>query len=301
MEYRELGKTGLRTSVIGFGSVELGMDYGIKVPGDGGRPDRETAMRLIDHALDQGINLIDTAPAYGDSEELLGSVIGSRACYIATKVSPLSGQTVTSVEKSLRSLRRECIDIVQIHNATVDTIRKSDVAEHLINLRQKGLIRFIGASVYGFEDAMAVIDSGDFDVLQIAYNILDRDMANKIIPEARKNGIGVFGRSVYLKGVLTSKVEHLSDEFVCLKNAVNDIKDKLNIDNYDLLAEIAFRFCMSNADIATVLVGTRSIKHLQFAIDAEKKGVLPEEIFEQLLDINVDDRYWLDPRNWPMS
>lgn len=307
MEYRELGKTGLKVSVVGFGSAELGMDYGIKTPGEYGKPDRETAKKIIGKALDCGVNLFDTAPSYGDSESLLGSVIDSMPCYIATKINipgkdeDASKSIRASIEKSLKNLRREHLDIVQIHNATVDTIRQSDIPEILVNLCKEGLIRFTGASVYESQNAMAVVEAGCFDVLQIAYNILDQRMLKDVIPEAKKEGIGILGRSVYLKGVLTAKVEGLSEEDEVLKNAVNKIKTKMNLKNWSALTELALRFCISTEEIDSALVGIRTMKELEFAVKMAEEGNLSADIFGQLLELGVEDEYWLNPANWHMS
>ena len=161
MNYRILGKTGLRVSAIGFGSVELGMDYGIKVPGKRGRPNRKESEGILQRALDSGINFFDTAPSYGDSERLLGAVIGSKPCYIATKVNVDEengdvGRAIrASVENSLRNLNRECLDIVQIHNMEENTRKHDDALNALGALQKKGLIRFIGTSLYGSQDVLS--------------------------------------------------------------------------------------------------------------------------------------------------
>jgi aryl-alcohol dehydrogenase-like predicted oxidoreductase len=307
MEYRELGKTGLSVSAIGFGSVELGMDYGIKAEGQHGRPDKQTAVKVINKAVDWGINLFDTAPSYGHSENLLGSVIGSNACYIATKVHlPAETQNPSSfirasIETSLENLRRNYLDVVQIHNATVSTINQSDIPEILINLREKGLIRFIGASVYEPENALAALNTDCFDVLQIAYNILDQRMLQEVIPLAQERGVGILSRSAYFKGVLTAKAQHLSEECEFLRNAASKVKTAMNLRSWDELAELALEFCLSTEGIHSVLVGIRTTEELEFAIKTQGKGILTADILEKLLGFGIEDQHWLNPANWPMS
>ena len=307
MEYRELGKTGLRISAVGFGSVELGMDYGIKAKSQYGKPDKATAVKIINKAVDYGINLFDTAPSYGDSESLLGSVIGSSSHYIATKVNLPEDNQVSSVairasiESSLRNLNRNCLDIVQIHNATASTISQSDIPEVLVKLREKGLIRFIGASVYEPENALAVLDAGCFDVLQIAYNIMDQRMLQNVIPLAQEQGVGVLGRSAYFKGVLTAKAQHLSEECAFLRDSAIKVKSAMNLSNWDDLAELALRFCLSTQGIDSVLVGIRTMEELDFAVKTEEKGNLVSDILGQLSGFGIDDQHWLNPANWSMS
>lgn len=306
MEYRKLGKTGLKVSAIGFGSVELGMDYGIKAEGGYGKPDEEAAKKIVNKAVDYGVNLFDTAPNYGDSENLLGSVIGSSRCYIATKINiPAKDENTSeliraSVETSLKNLRRDYLDIVQIHNATVNTINQSDIPEGLVNLREKGLIRYTGASVYEPENALAVLNTGIFDVLQIAYNILDQRMSRNVIPLAQEQGVGILSRSAYFKGVLTSKAQHLSRDCEFLRNAASGVKSTMNLRNWDGLAELALAFCLSTEGIDSVLVGIRTMEELDFAVKTQEKGNLTSDILEQLSEFGIEDQHWLNPANWPM-
>jgi len=306
MEYRELGKTGLRISAVGFGSVELSMDYGIKAKRQHSRPDKAAAVKIINKAVDYGINLFDTAPSYGDSESLLGSVIGSTPHYIATKVNLLEKNQDSSVairasiETSLKNLKRNYLDIVQIHNATISTIGQSDIPEVLVKLREKGLIRFVGASVYEPENALAVLNAGCFDVLQIAYNIMDQRMLQNVIPLAQEQGVGVLGRSAYFKGVLTAKAQHLSEECAFLRDSAIKVKSTMNLSSWDDLAELALRFCLSTKGIDSVLVGIRTMEELDFAVRTEEKGNLASDVLGQLFELGIKDQHWLNPANWPM-
>jgi len=305
MKYRELGKTGLKVSVIGLGTVELGQDYGIKVPGEHRRPGKEMAKELLCKALDCGINLFDTAPSYGDSEKLLGSIIGPEQCYIATKINiPQPHKDIaqfirTSIEESLKRLKREYLDIVQIHNATAEMFEQTDIIYLLHKMRKEGLIRFIGASVYEEENAKTIIDSNSFDVLQIAYNLLDQRMTKSIIPEAKQKGIGLLGRSAYLRGLLTSKAEYLDNNFEFLKSIISDVKVNMGIKDWNDLTKLALRFCISNKEIDSILVGIQTMQELEFAIEAEKEGALPYKTVEKLFEFGMADEYWLNPCNWP--
>lgn len=304
MEYRILGKTGLKVSVIGLGCAELGMDYGINIPGEYGKPDRNTSRLILNKALDLGINLFDTAPGYGDSETLLGDILGSKNCYFATKVSIIQGDVNAalnvrcSIEKSLKNLRRECLDIVQIHNTMPDTPKKADVVEVLLDLKKKGMIRFIGDSVYGPRSAMMAIKRDTFDVLQVAYSILDQRMSETVFPEAQRKMLGVIGRAPYFRGILTEKVVHLNDNFDFLKKTVKGVKDEAGINTWDDLTESALRFCLSAKELGSVLVGVRTLEELKFAVETEKKGALPDNIFEALSIAGIKDDYWVDPLNW---
>ena len=142
MRYRQLGRTGLQVSRLALGTVSLGAAYGIPVPGEFGRPAEADAIRILEYAVDSGINLFDTAPAYGDSEQLIGKALKNRPdCCIATKIAipldaagrPLGGNAlrhnvVESLEASLCALQRDCLDIVQVHNATIEVIHRGELA-----------------------------------------------------------------------------------------------------------------------------------------------------------------------------
>ena len=236
MRYSKLGTTGIQVSRLGLGTVELGLDYGINKPANFGKPDEASAINLLHKAADAGINLFDTAPSYGCSEELLGKAFADRKnCIIATKVNiPPEGEDAenfirSSVTQSRQNLRRKCLDIVQVHNATSDTFLHSDIFKILREEKAAGNIRFIGASVYEPENALAAIDSGTIDVLQIAYNILDQRMDEKVLDEAASKGIVILSRSVYLKGVLTERAKWLPEHCAPLREAVESIKKKMNL------------------------------------------------------------------------
>ena len=233
MEHRILGRTGLKVSSLSLGTVEMGVNYGIRKPNESERPGRSEAINLLQYAADRGINLFDTAPAYGESEEALGEALGRRQdCYFATKVSipeengrVLTGKALRlavddSLQASLKALRRDCLDIVQIHNATADILEDGEITEVLLRARDAGKVRFTGVSVYGEEAARATIEAGSFDVMQLAFNLLDQRMAEKILPMAYKANIGVICRSALLKGALTERAQWLPDELAPLRQQV---------------------------------------------------------------------------------
>src|SRR5438128_8476058 len=139
MKYRPLGRTGLTVSAVSLGAVSLGIDYGIAAPGAFGRPSEDEAIALIRAALDRGITLIDTAPAYGAAEHIVGRAAGGDArAIISTKA---GADPIASLESSRRALNRDVIDIVQIHNATRAMIEDGTITRALLDAKQRGLVR----------------------------------------------------------------------------------------------------------------------------------------------------------------
>ena len=152
MNYRDFGKTGWRISELSIGTVEIGQEYGIAAPGmPNSPPSEDEATRLLVHAFEQGVNLIDTAPAYGRSESVIGKALHDwkGRVFVATKVSvPPSCASLhearkcveESVDRSLTRLGSDCLDLVQIHNATVACLQDGVIIECLLNAKNKGKV-----------------------------------------------------------------------------------------------------------------------------------------------------------------
>jgi len=313
MDYQTLGRTGLQVSAVSVGTVSLGVDrYGIEVPGEFGRPGEKNAINLIRQAIDQGVNLFDTAPAYGVSERLLGQALAGCQAYVATKVAiprdsrnhletgPALKRAVTeSVDTSLRNLRREVLDIVQIHNATVEVISRGEMAQVLMEARDQGKIRALGATVYTESEALAAVQAGCFEVVQVPYNLLDQGMAARVFPAAAQQGVGIMVRSVFLKGVLSAKAQWLPPELARLRQAAESLRDALEVP-WETLPEMALRFCLSSPEVATVLVGLRTVKELQSALQAAAQGPLPETTRARTPGLALTDPYLVNPCYWPV-
>ena len=202
MNYRVLGGTGLRVSEVGLGAWAIGGGFTINGAGIGyGPTDDEVSKRAIARAIEVGINFIDTADAYGagHSEELIGQVLGGKweGCHVATKVGnerrdPLPGRKnfdrrymMEACDRSLRRLRKDVIDLYQLHNPPPETGRQDEVFETLRMLRDQGKIRFIGVSVTTPEEGIDYIRRGVVDCLQIYYNIQTREAEIDLLPLCR--------------------------------------------------------------------------------------------------------------------
>jgi aryl-alcohol dehydrogenase-like predicted oxidoreductase len=313
MQYRALGRTELTVSKLALGTVSLGTDYGIKVPGESGRLAQSDAIRLIHQAVDVGINLFDTAPSYGESERLLGEALKScPQCLIATKVSlptdtngkllfgnKFRGVVQKSLDCSLKALQRDVLDIVQIHNATAEDLAQGEIVSLLLDAKQQGKIRFLGASVYGEAAALAVIESKQFDVLQVAYNLLDQRMAQRVFPAAERASVGVIVRSVFLKGVLTPRAQWLPKPLAELRQAADRIRETFRA-SWQVLPEVALRFCLSTPQVTTVLTGASTPNELRQAIAAAEAGPFAKQQLAATSDLGLSDERLLNPFYWPI-
>ena len=308
MNYRVLGRTGLSVSAVSLGTVSLGLDYGIAAPGDFGRPGDAEAIGLLTEAIDRGVTLFDTAPAYGESERLIGRAIGrDPRAIIATKVQVPPGPPRAirdainaSLDASRRAISRDMLDIVQLHNATRETVADGWAIDALEGARRGGSVRFIGASVYGEDAALAAIDSGRFDVLQIAFNALDQRMAARVLPSADDAGVGIVVRSAFLKGALTSKAQWLPEPLAQLRHAAERARDVLAGGSWERLPTAAFRFCLSAPGVASVLAGARTMAELDAALVAEAAGALDTSTLSMADNLALTDEQLLNPSYWPL-
>ena len=289
MKYRKLGRTGLEVSEIGMGTVEIGMDYGLRIPGEFERPPEADAIALVHEVVDAGINFIDTARAYGAAEEVLGKALkGLRdKVILCTKCARFpdgvpSGAELRrvireEVETSLRMLQTDYVDIMMAHNATEDVINRGEVLGVLQDLRQEGKLRFIGASTYGEEASLAAIRNGGWDVLEVAYSLLDQEMGERVLPRAQEADIGIVARSVLYRGVLTKLSKRLPTDMQHLKPKV-DLLAFLEQPGRQTLVQAALRFVLSNPAVSVALIGMRVLAHLHEALPAAGTTLTPQEL-----------------------
>lgn len=204
MHYRTLGSTGIRVSALGLGTVKLGRNQQVSYPRAFELPDDESARRLLDCAAELGINLLDTAPAYGTSEIRLGALLRGRRqrWVLCTKVGEefesgrsrfdFSADHVRySVTRSLARLGTDCLDVVLIHSdgQDLDVLDHSDVLETLTDLRDAGWIRAIGMSHKTEAGGRRALALG-CDVIMATLSADDRRESN-LIREAHDHGCGV--------------------------------------------------------------------------------------------------------------
>lgn len=313
MKYHTLGRTGLRVSALALGTVELGLDYGIRAPGHYGRPPEEEAIRLVNAAIDAGISLIDTARAYGISEEILGRALKERRdqVVLATKVvtQQADGSTPTgedlrrrmldSLDASLRALQTDGVEIWQIHNLDRPLLEQRDLlAEIFDEARSAGKVRWVGASTYGVEMPLTAVRSGIFDMVQVTYSVLDQRLADEVFPLAAAQEVGVVVRSVLLQGVLTERADHLPDHLEPLRARSRRFRQIVAESGVDLSpAQVAIAFALAHPQIDAVLMGVRTIPELTENLQAIEE-TLPADLLDQLYPLRLNDADLLNPGTW---
>src|SRR5262249_46275028 len=290
MKYRTLGRTGIEVSEIGYGAWGIG---GVQWTGG----DDEEAKRALNLAIDQGLNFIDTALAYGDghSERLVGEVARSRKerIYIATKVPPKNlewpardvplGRVFTRdyivmcTEQSLRNLGVETIDLQQLHVWHDNWADESEWIDALLRLREQGKVRYFGLSLNDYQpwNAIEALRQGHIDAVQVIYNIFEQAPEAKLYPVCKELNIGVLARVPFDEGGLTGAVRPDSvwpetdwrtfffhgDR----RRKVFDRVERLNLllgEEAESVAELALRYTLSHEAVSTVIPGMRSTKNV---------------------------------------
>ena len=292
MNYRTLGKTGLKVSEIGYGAWGIGKSLWI------GASDEESA-KALHRSIDLGLNFIDTALGYGDghSERLVGSVVKERPemIYVATKIPPKnqvwpapSGVPVSETfpaehviactEQSLSNLGLERIDVQQFHVWSDEWVNQGDWLEAVQKLKRQGKIHSFGVSINDHqpENAIRLIETGAVDVVQVIYNIFDQSPEDKLFPACEQHQIGVIARVALDEGGLTGKItpdtkfeagdfrsgyfrdDRKEQVYKRVQNIVSDLDVPI-----DQMAETALRYVLSNPAVSTVIPGMRSVRNVE--------------------------------------
>jgi 1-deoxyxylulose-5-phosphate synthase len=294
-------------SVLSLGTAALGIDYGLP-GGSSAAPSLREAAAVVERALRAGITFFDTAPAYGTAEALLGEVLaGESGCEIATKVTiPRPGEDSrtalgASLERSLACLKRDRVAVLMLHSATGADLRNDALLSALVEARDAGLSLATGATVYDEAAALAAIESGVIDVLQVAHNLVDQRMAARVFPAAARHGVAIVTRSVLLKGALTPRGRALPPSMAQLRTAVDETRQALGVP-WEALPELALRFCLSEPPpVASVLIGARNPKELHTALDALAHGPLDAARRSVATRHALTDDSLLNPARWPAA
>lgn len=283
LERRRLGKTDMTIGVLGFGAAEIGYT----------NTDQATVDKLLNSALDAGLDAIDTAECYSISEEQIGKAVAGRRAefYLFTKVGhwPADGWSAAgiarSIERSLERLGTDHVDIVQLHSCDQDVLEKGEAIEALEKARKAGKTRYIGYSGDS-QAALAAVKSGRFDTLMTSISIADQEAIELTLPLAREKEMGV----IVKRGIANAAWRYDSEP----ENGYHkEYWRRLKKLDYDFCrgerrddtgpngaASIALRFTLSLPGVHTTVVGTTNPE--RFAQNAKllEAGPLPQAQIE---------------------
>jgi hypothetical protein len=275
LERRRLGGTDIQASVLGFGGSEIGYE----------RASAATVARLLGRAIDAGLNVIDTAECYENSEGLIGQALGSRRreVYVFTKCGHAGGwgrgdwkpaSLLASIERSLRRLRTDYVDLIQLHSCTRAQLERGDVIAALEQARDRGWARYVGYSGDG-EAARYAVECGRFDTLQTSVSIADQEALDLTLPTAQARKMGVIAKRP-LANVAWAYARRPAEPYY------RTYWSRLRALDYPFLRErgetavaTALRFTLSVPGVHTAIVGTTKPERWEQNAASLQAGLLP--------------------------
>lgn len=282
VEKRRFGGTDMEVTVLGFGGAEIGFE----------KASPETVEQVLGGALDAGLNVIDTAECYVDSEEKIGNAVGHRRkdYYLFTKCghpqasgvadwSPAS--LIATIERSLVRLKTEYVDLVQLHSCSEEELRKGDVIQALQTARAKGYTRYIG---YSGDSAAAryAVECAQFDTLQTSVNIADQEAIVLTLPLARERGMGVIAKRPIANAAWRNTSRPDNDYHLPYWERIQELKYDFLQGPLDESIPSAMRFTLSVPGVHTAIVGTKKPGRWSENARAVTAGPLSEQEFEQI-------------------
>jgi len=311
MQFRTLGRTGIRVSEIGFGAWAIGGTAEASgTPLGWGRSNDDDSLAAIRRARELGVNFFDTSDSYGfgRSESLLGIVLSRKRqdVVIATKVGVVrtsSGELrkdfskqhiFHAVDGSLKRLRTDYIDVYQLHNPTIEDLRHGHIQEVMELLQDSGKIRFWGVSISTIDEGLEIVRSGWGHVLQVLYNVLNQAPADQLLPLAKERGFGVVARVPLASGLLTGKyregavfaADDIRQNFLTQRRLaevtqrVDEVKSIIGGAARNI-AEGALRFVLANDAVSSAIPGSRNARQVETNV-AAAEGTLPADVVAKL-------------------
>jgi len=304
VKYRKLGKTSIKVSEIGLGTSQIGNIDGT-LPGV--KPiTKAEAMRILETALDGGINFFDTSDGYGAAEELVGELPQEKKkqAFLATKAGLMdSGERcfsqdylILQAENSLRKLKVEAIDLFQLNKPTAEDIKNNEVFHTLSLLKEQGKIRFSGIGIGSLAAGDEVVNDASVDSIMVLFHLLYHG-AIPLMIRACQMGLGIIVRSPFCSGLLTGKIKN-NEQFDAndeRKNyftkaviderlkIVEDIKKNLRISDRDL-SRLAIEYILSKEDVSTVIPGPSKIKQVDQLLAFSKNLKTLDEVSVAMIE-----------------
>ena len=315
MKYRQLGRTRLEVSEIGFGAWGIGGKQWL------GGSDR-SSLEALERAFELGLNFVDTALAYGDghSEQLVGNAVRNapHPVIVATKVPPKNRiwpaspsmpvedvypyeYVIQSTEESLQNLGVERIDIQQFHTWTDAWTPSTGWRKAVADLKKSGKVRFFGISVTEHEpdSALEAVRTGIIDTVQVIYNIFDQSAEERLFPLCQEMNVGTLVRVPLdeggLSGTITEQTQFPPGDFresyfrgdrkrELVEHVAALRADLASVKGYvpEALAEIALRFCLSPPAVSTVIPGMRRRATVESSCGLPDQGALPASVIAVL-------------------
>ncbi len=306
MQYRPFGRTGATVSCVSYGTNMLGRPASPDRAGDDERTTEAYYARMVLAALDEGVNLFDTANIYQDgrSEELLGKALkGRRAeAIIATKSGSGSrdfsaGAVRKEAEESLRRLQTDRIDLLQLHNPSFEDLKDADWQDGFESLQRQGKVRWTGVSVGRPEEGVWLIERELVDAVQVNFNIFRPEARDELLPLAAARGVAVLTKVPLARGLLSGKYgsssrfpegdwhrQGLVGDADGMLRRIDRLKELADAHG-TTLAQLALRWVLGHEGVSAAIPGAKRLEHIRDNARAGAAGPLPEERYQAVEEI----------------
>jgi aryl-alcohol dehydrogenase-like predicted oxidoreductase len=282
MEKRRFGKTEMQVSGLGFGGAEIGYQ----------NASLKTVEALLCNALDEGLNVIDTAECYQGSEELIGAAVSTRRAdfYLFTKCGHgarydipewSAEQIAASIERSLRRLRTDYLDLIQLHSCDETLLRKGDVITALQKAKQAGKARYIGYSGDG-RAARYAVETGAFDTLQTSVSVADQEALDLTVPLAREHNMGIIAKRPIANAAWRNNARPSDPYLQPYWERLQKLKYEFINGNLEHSIDMALRFTLSTPGVNTAIVGTTKPGRWSENAKLIAKGPLSKEEYDAI-------------------
>ena len=282
LEQRRLGRTDMVASVLGFGGSEIGYQ----------QVSARAVERLLGGALDAGLNVIDTAECYDESESLIGRAVGSRRYqfHLFTKCGHGQGwgradwrppALLASIERSLKRLATDHVDLVQLHSCSLEHLRKGDAIAALERARERGFTRYVGYSGDG-EAARYAVECGRFDTLQTSVSIADQESIERTLPLAIERHMGVIAKRPLANVAWSYEKKPSEPYYQTYWSRLRKLDYPFLKSASDTAVGTALRFTLSVPGVHTAIVGTTKPERWQANAALLRDGALPSAEFERI-------------------
>jgi aryl-alcohol dehydrogenase-like predicted oxidoreductase len=293
---------GIDISKLTLGTAQLGLNYG--VTNINGKPDRRMSIEILNVAASHGVNCFDTAPSYGDSEEILGCFLSSRSDtselpIVVTKLPPinLAGKvTVDSVyhlvrkhiTKSVARLHIEKIPIYLLHRASDIDIYDGLIIRSLSRLKDEGLIEILGVSVYSPEEVEHALEISIIKAIQVPINIFDHRLIKRgLLDQLKDKNFIVFARSIFLQGLFFFDPDNLPPRLELAKKPLRQLYQLSHAQEIGI-AEMALTFVRDLPGITSLIIGAETPNQVQEDVDLVNSAPLSSELRGKIMSTFSD-------------
>lgn len=281
-----------------LGTVQFGLDYGIN--NSNGQVSLESSYQILQYAFNQGIQILDTAEAYGNAHTVIGSFHKKNPDKLFEIITKLPHQFNSNISDKVAAYLTE-LKVTQLNallfHSFLSYKENINYFDELIQLKNIGKIKYIGVSVYTNKEIEEVLLNNDVDIIQLPFNLLDNvSQRGTILEKAKAKGKIIHTRSAFLQGLFFKDINSNTKIVKSLREELLEIS-KISVNNHISIAPLALNYCLQQTLINNVLIGVDSLNQLEQNIACVKHRI-DTTLIDQINQIKVKDIQLLNPSLW---